>query len=163
MVPGVAYLFNVTYTDSIENATTGDNFTSPTSSGSSSPSRDIGVGVGVGVPLGVIALLLSIARAPWERRMLSQMKGSILSKPADVGPYRPVQPPVELSATGHGASELDSQHELKNMHFRAEEPIERVRGIINRRHFAISHSQAARPFYLALTKWSRRTWVVQVL
>lgn len=126
VIPGVAYLSNVTYTDSIENKTTCDNSTSSTSSESSSSNRDVAIGVGVGVPLGVIALL-SLAWALWERRNLSQMKASMTKEEAYIGPYRPAQRPVELSATASGAAELDSQSEPKHMDFRAEEPVESER------------------------------------
>jgi hypothetical protein len=129
VLPGVAYLSNVTYTVSIDNSTTCDNLTLSTSSRSSSPSRDVAIGVGVGVPLGVIALL-SFAWALWERRKLSQMKqmkASLFTEGDYTELYRPSQPPAELSATGSGAAELDSQHEPKYMDFRAEEPIESER------------------------------------
>ncbi|KAJ5390791.1 uncharacterized protein N7496_001859 [Penicillium cataractarum] len=126
VIPGVAYLSNVTYTGSIENTTTCDNSTSSTLRGPSSSNRGFAIGVGVGVPLGVIALL-SLAWALWERRKFSQMKASTPMEGAYIGPYRPAQRPVELSATGSGAAELDSQSEPKHIDFRAEEPIESER------------------------------------
>lgn len=55
------------------------------------------------------------------------MKRSISSEVAYVWPFRPAQPPVELSATVSGAAELDSQNEPKHMDFEAEVPFESAR------------------------------------
>lgn len=55
------------------------------------------------------------------------MKRSISSEVACVWPFRPAQLPVELSATGSGAAELDSQKGPKHMDFEAEVPFESER------------------------------------
>ncbi|KAJ5167780.1 uncharacterized protein N7482_003374 [Penicillium canariense] len=132
VLPGVAYLSNVTYTDSTDNSTTCDNATSSgaltTSVESSSSNRDVAIGAGVGVPLGLIALV-SIAWALWERRKLAQMKSSLSSgEGAYAALNRTVGPPVELSAAAPGAAELmDSMNEPKHTDFKPEVPIESER------------------------------------